>query len=62
MDRLLRAVLQSCICAGTLRITSASGARFALGDGSGKSVAIRFNSHAAERGILLYPEMKFGET
>jgi cyclopropane-fatty-acyl-phospholipid synthase len=61
MDRLLRAVLQSSICAGTLRITTASGATFTLGDGSGKPVAIRFRSHAAERGILLDPEMKFGE-
>jgi cyclopropane-fatty-acyl-phospholipid synthase len=61
MDRLLRAVLQSSICAGTLRVTTAGGTSFALGDGSGKPVAIRFRSHAAERGILLDPEMKFGE-
>jgi len=61
MDRLLRAVLQSSICAGTLRITTASGTTFTLGDGTGKPVAIRFKSHAAERGIILDPEMKFGE-
>jgi cyclopropane-fatty-acyl-phospholipid synthase len=61
MDRLLRAVLQTSICAGTLRITTASGATFTLGDGTGDPVAIRFRSHAAERGILLDPEMKFGE-
>src|SRR3954454_16938958 len=61
MDRLLRAVLQRSICAGTLAIRTASGSSFALGDGSGKPVAIRFKSHAAERGILLDPEMKFGE-
>jgi len=61
MDRLLRTVLQSSICAGTLGITTASGARFTLGDGTGKQVAIRFRSHAAERGILFDPEMKFGE-
>jgi cyclopropane-fatty-acyl-phospholipid synthase len=61
MDRLLRAVLQRSICAGTLAIRTASGASFTLGDGTGKPVAIRFRSHAAERGILLDPEMKFGE-
>src|SRR5262245_166928 len=61
MDRLLRAVLGTSICAGTLRITSASGAAFALGDGTGKPVAIRFKTHAAERGVLFDPEMKFGE-
>src|SRR5262245_10467596 len=61
MDRLLRAVLQSSVGAGTLRITTASGTRFTLGDGSGKPAAIRFCNHAAERGILRDPEMKFGE-
>src|SRR5262249_45626101 len=59
--RLLRTVLQSSICAGTLGITTASGTSFTLGDGTGKPVAIRFRSHAAERGILFDPEMKFGE-
>src|SRR4030088_1905986 len=61
MDRLLRAILRSSICAGTLRITTASGTTFTLGDGTGEPVAIRFRSHAAERGIILDPEMKFGE-
>jgi cyclopropane-fatty-acyl-phospholipid synthase len=61
MDRLLRTVLQRTICAGTLRLTSASGAVFTLGDGTGKPVAIRFKTHAAERGVLFDPEMKFGE-
>jgi cyclopropane-fatty-acyl-phospholipid synthase len=61
MDRLLRAVLKRVICAGNLKITTANGTGFALGDGSGKPVAIRFNTHAAERGILLDPELRFGE-
>src|SRR5215470_20259428 len=61
MDRLLRAILQRTICAGTLRLTSASGAVFTLGDGTGKPVAIRFKTHAAERGVLFDPEMRFGE-
>src|SRR4030095_10620080 len=60
-DRLLRAILQSSICAGTLRLTSASGASFTLGDGTGKPVAIRFKTHAAERGVLFDPELRFGE-
>ncbi len=61
MDRLLRAILQRSICAGTLRVTTASGTTFSLGDGTGKPVAIRFSTHAAERGVLLDPEMRFGE-
>jgi cyclopropane-fatty-acyl-phospholipid synthase len=62
MDRLLRLVLAKTICAGTLRVTAASGATFTLGDGSGKPVAIRFNTHAAERGVLFDPEIRFGES
>jgi cyclopropane-fatty-acyl-phospholipid synthase len=61
MDRLLRVILGKTICAGTLRVTTASGTIFTIGDGSGKPVAIRFNTHAAERGVLLDPELRFGE-
>ena len=61
MDRLLRAILQRSICAGTLRVTTAHGTSFTLGDGTGKPVAIRFKTHAAERGVLRDPEMRFGE-
>jgi len=35
--------------------------RSRFGDGTGEPVAIRFRSHADERGIILDPEMKFGE-
>ncbi len=61
MDRILRTVLKNSVGAGTLRVTTASGATFNLGDGSGKPVAIRFKTRAAELGILLDPESKFGE-
>jgi cyclopropane-fatty-acyl-phospholipid synthase len=61
MDRLLRAALEKVVHAGNLRITTAGGSTFALGDGTGKPVAIRFTSRAAERSILIDPEVKFGE-
>jgi cyclopropane-fatty-acyl-phospholipid synthase len=61
MDALLRAVLRRTICAGDLQVTTANGTTFTLGDGSGEPVAIRFNTHAAERGILIDPELRFGE-
>ena len=61
MDGLLRAILGRLICAGNLRVTTANGTAFALGDGSGTPVAIRFKSRAAERGILIDPEVRFGE-
>jgi cyclopropane-fatty-acyl-phospholipid synthase len=61
MDRLLRAALENLVRAGDLRITTAGGSTFAVGDGSGKPVAIRFTSRVAERNILIDPEVTFGE-
>src|SRR5262245_38009313 len=62
MDRLLRVILGKTISAGTLHVTTAAGTTFTVGDGSGKPVAIRFNTHAAERGVLIDPELRFGES
>ena len=61
MDRLLRVILQKLIRTGILRITTAQGSTFTFGDGTGTPVAIRFMTRAAERGVLLDPELKFGE-
>jgi cyclopropane-fatty-acyl-phospholipid synthase len=61
MDRLLRWALESLIRAGNLRVTTTGGSTFAFGDGTGKPVAIRFATRAAERGVLLHPELRFGE-
>jgi cyclopropane-fatty-acyl-phospholipid synthase len=61
MDRLLQAALKRFIRAGNLRVTTAGGSTFTLGDGTGTPVAIRFMTRAAERGVLLDPEVKFGE-
>jgi cyclopropane-fatty-acyl-phospholipid synthase len=62
MDRLLRAALEGFVRAGDLHITTAGGATFTLGDGTGTPVAVRFTSRSAELGILLDPELKLGET
>ena len=61
MDRLLRVALEKLIRAGSLRVTTADGSTFTLGDGSGAPVAIRFTTRAAQRNILIDPELKFGE-
>src|SRR5262249_19784494 len=61
MDRLLRLALERLVRSGNLRVTTASGSTFSVGDGSGKPVAIRFATHAVERGILIDPQLKFGE-
>jgi cyclopropane-fatty-acyl-phospholipid synthase len=61
VDRLLRVALERFIRAGNLRVTTAGGSTFTLGDGTGTPVAIRFTTRAAERGVLIDPEVKFGE-
>jgi cyclopropane-fatty-acyl-phospholipid synthase len=61
MDRLLRWALASLIRAGNLRVTTTGGSTFIFGDGSGKPAAIRFTTRAAERGVLVHPELRFGE-
>jgi cyclopropane-fatty-acyl-phospholipid synthase len=61
MERLLRVALRHFIRAGNLRVTTAGGTVFTFGDGNGPPVAIRFTTRAAECGVLLDPELKFGE-
>ena len=51
MGRLLRLVLERLVGAGNLRVTTAAGTAFMVGDGSGRPVAIRFTSRAAELGF-----------
>src|SRR5476651_1435223 len=55
MDRLLRYFLNQFIRRGAMTFTTASGARFTCGDGSGKPVAARFLTTDAERRVLLNP-------
>jgi cyclopropane-fatty-acyl-phospholipid synthase len=62
MDRLLRWALDNLIRAGNLRITTAGGSTFFCGDGTGRPAAIRFTTRAAERGVLIHPELRLGET
>ena len=47
---------------GTFRVTTSRGTVFTFGDGTGQPVSVRFASRAAEWGILLDPELKFGES
>jgi cyclopropane-fatty-acyl-phospholipid synthase len=61
MDRLLRSALRQYIRRGAITFTTASGAVFACGDGSGPPVAARFTSSRTERRILLNPELALGE-
>jgi cyclopropane-fatty-acyl-phospholipid synthase len=61
MDRLLRVALNSVIRRGTLHVTTARGTRFTCGNGAQPEVSIRFTTAAAERGLLLDPELRVGE-
>src|SRR3954447_21937167 len=61
MDRLLRFFLGQFIRRGTMHFTTASGAQFSCGDGTGEAVAVRFLTGDAERRVLLNPELALGE-
>jgi cyclopropane-fatty-acyl-phospholipid synthase len=62
MDRLLQFLLKTFIRRGTFRVTTSRGTVFTFGDGTGRPVSVRFASRKAEWGILLDPELKFGES
>ena len=61
MDHLLRYFLQQFIRRGAMTFTTASGAKFSCGDGTGEPVAVRFLTTDAERRVLLNPELALGE-
>src|SRR5205807_905939 len=61
MDRLLRYVFDRLIQKGHLRVRTSRGSTLTFGDGTGRPAAIRFTTRAAELGVLLDPELKFGE-
>src|SRR5467141_2573838 len=61
MDRLLRYFLQQFIRRGAMTFTTASGAKFSCGDGTGEPVCVRFLTTEAERRVLLNPELALGE-
>jgi cyclopropane-fatty-acyl-phospholipid synthase len=44
-----------------LRVTTVAGNNFTVGDRTGPSLALRFTSRTAELGILVDPELRFGE-
>jgi cyclopropane-fatty-acyl-phospholipid synthase len=61
MDRLLRFLLRRYIRRGSVTFVTASGTRFTCGDGSGDPVTVRFLTTAAQRRLILDPELALGE-
>ena len=62
MDRLLQFFLKTFIRRGTFQVTTSRGTVFTFGDGTGQPVSVRFVSRRTEWGILLDPELRFGES
>lgn len=61
MERVFQAFFNSLIRTGTIEVTTASGRRFLVGDGSGKKLALRFCDPAAQIRFMLDPEAQFPE-
>jgi cyclopropane-fatty-acyl-phospholipid synthase len=61
MRWLLHSVFSSFVRRGNLRVTTADGRSFVLGDGTGTPLAVRFKSRRAQIGAVLDPELKVGE-
>lgn len=61
MDRALYLFLKKFVRQGTLKVTTAAGATFTVGDGTGIPLAVRIGDKASQRHLLLDPEMAFGE-
>ncbi len=62
MDWLLRVALATLVQRGNLRVITATGSTFTVGDGTGDPVAVRFTTSRAQRAALLHPELKLGES
>src|SRR5215813_696362 len=62
MDRLLQVALSTLVRRGTLQVATAHGRSFSVGDGTGDTVAVRFKTPAAQRALLLNPELVLGES
>ena len=61
MDRLLRFFLQTFVRRGSLHVMLANNTTFNCGDGTGPALRIRFTTKAAQRHMVLDPDMAFGE-
>ncbi|WP_027551452.1 cyclopropane-fatty-acyl-phospholipid synthase family protein [Bradyrhizobium sp. Cp5.3] len=61
MDRLLRRFLTQFIRRGSMTVTTASGMKFTVGDGTRQPVEVRFVTVDAQRRILINPELGLGE-
>jgi cyclopropane-fatty-acyl-phospholipid synthase len=61
VDRLLVGFLGRFVRRGSFKVTTASGAVYAFGDGSGTPVAVRFKTAKAQYAVLVDPDLRLGE-
>jgi len=61
MDALVFKTIDRLVTKGTLKITTAKGSSAVFGDGTGSPVSVRFLSPAAQRRVLIDPELSLGE-
>jgi cyclopropane-fatty-acyl-phospholipid synthase len=61
IEKLLTAVFSRCVSDGSLTVGMASGAKRSFGNGAAPHVAVRFADAAAERLVLLNPQLYVGE-
>jgi cyclopropane-fatty-acyl-phospholipid synthase len=61
MEKVLTALLSRLVSRGSLTVIAASGNELVFGDGTGEEVRVRFADAAAERALLLNPDLRLGE-
>src|SRR3546814_20740605 len=61
MDGFWRRACAAIIRRGTLRVTTAHGRIFTVGDGTGRPLAVRFRNAATEIAVLFDPDLRLGE-
>lgn len=61
MEKVLTTVLSELVQRGSLTVVTARGREYTLGDGTGEEVRVRFLDSAAERALVLNPELRLGE-
>lgn len=61
MEKVLTTLLSELVQRGALTMVSARGQEYTFGDGTGEDVRVRFVDDAAQRALLLNPELRLGE-
>ncbi len=61
MNRMLDTVVRRLVQTGSLEVVDSAGNTRTYGDGTGDLIRLRFTRKSAERNVMIYPGLKFGE-